>query len=48
MMPALVPRDYPEFTRFLVEQDIDRIALNPDSIITATVAVLELERNRVG
>jgi pyruvate,water dikinase len=42
------PSDYPEFTRFLVEQGIDSISLNPDSVITATVAVLELERNRVG
>jgi len=42
------PSDYPEFTRFLVEQGIDSISLNPDSIITAPGAVLELERNRVG
>ena len=42
------PSDYPEFLRFLVEQGIDSISLNPDSIITATVAVLELERTQIG
>jgi pyruvate,water dikinase len=42
------PSDYPEFLQFLVEQGIDSISLNPDSIITATVAVLELERTQVG
>ena len=42
------PSDYPEFLRFLVAQGIDSISLNPDSIIAATVAVLELERTQAG
>ena len=42
------PSDYPEFLRFLVAQGIDSISLNQDSIIAATVAVLELERTQAG
>ncbi|MDP3596784.1 MAG: putative PEP-binding protein, partial [Nitrospirota bacterium] len=42
------PSDYPEFTRFLVEQGIDSISLNSDAVVKTTLAVLELERNRVG
>ena len=42
------PSDYPEFARFLVEQGIDSMSLNPDAVIKTTLAVLELERNRVG
>jgi pyruvate,water dikinase len=42
------PSDYPEFARFLVEQGIDSLSLNSDSIIKTTLAVLELERTRVG
>lgn len=42
------PSDYPEFARFLVEQGIDSMSLNPDTVIKTTMAVLELERNRVG
>ena len=42
------PSDYPEFARFLVEQGIDSMSLNPDAVIKTTVAVLELERNRAG
>ena len=37
------PSDYPEFTRFIVEQGIDSISLNPDVVIKTTLAVLELE-----
>ncbi len=40
------PSDYPEFARFLVEQGIDSISLNPDAVVRTTVAVLELERGR--
>ena len=37
------PSDYPEFARFLVEQGIDSISLNPDAVLKTTVNVLELE-----
>lgn len=38
------PSDYPEFVRFLVEQGIDSMSLNPDAVVKTTSAVLELER----
>jgi pyruvate,water dikinase len=38
------PSDYPEFARFLVEQGIDSISLNPDAVMKTTMAVLETER----
>ena len=38
------PSDYPEFARFLVEQGIDSISLNPDVVIGTTLDVLKLER----
>lgn len=38
------PSDYPEFARFLVEEGIDSISLNPDAILKTTLAVLETER----
>jgi pyruvate,water dikinase len=37
------PSDYPEVTEFLVEQGIDSISLNPDSVISATRRILEVE-----
>jgi pyruvate,water dikinase len=37
------PSDYPDFTKFLVEQGIDSISLNPDTVLKTTVAVLEME-----
>jgi pyruvate,water dikinase len=37
------PSDYPEFAQFLVEQGIDSISLNPDTVIKTTVAILEKE-----
>jgi pyruvate,water dikinase len=40
------PSDYPEFARFLVEQGIDSISLNPDVVLKTTLDVLELERAR--
>jgi pyruvate,water dikinase len=40
------PSDYPDFTRFIVEQGIDSISLNPDVVIKTTLAVLEIEANR--
>lgn len=38
------PSDYPEFARFLVEEGIDSISLNPDAVLRATLQVLEAER----
>lgn len=38
------PSDYPEFARFLVEQGIDSLSLNPDAVIQTTVAVLDWSR----
>lgn len=38
------PSDYPEFARFLVEQGIDSISLNPDAVMKTTGAVLDIER----
>jgi len=40
------PSDYPEIAQFLVEQGIDSISLNPDTVLRATVRILELERAR--
>jgi pyruvate,water dikinase len=38
------PSDYPEFAQFLVEQGIDSISLNPDTVLKTTLAILEQER----
>jgi pyruvate,water dikinase len=38
------PSDYPEFARFLVEEGIDSISLNPDAVVKTTLNVLETER----
>ena len=37
------PSDYPEFARFLVEQGIDSISLNPDAVVKTTVLVSKTE-----
>jgi pyruvate, water dikinase len=37
------PSDYPEFARFLVEERIDSISLNPDAVLRTTVDILALE-----
>ena len=37
------PSDYPDFAQFLVEQGIDSISLNPDTVMKTTVAILEKE-----
>jgi len=37
------PSDYPEFTRFLVEQGIDSISLNPDTVLKTRIAVAAIE-----
>lgn len=38
------PSDYPEFARFLVEQGIDSMSLNPDSVIKTILDIAELEK----
>ncbi|WDT79375.1 MAG: hypothetical protein MPW14_19850 [Candidatus Manganitrophus sp.] len=38
------PSDYPEFARFLVEEGIDSISLNPDAVMKTTLMILETER----
>jgi pyruvate, water dikinase len=42
------PSDYPEFARFLVEEGIDSISLNPDVVVKTTLQVLEIERELAG
>lgn len=37
------PSDFPDFAQFLVEQGIDTISINPDSIIKTTKAIYEIE-----
>ncbi len=41
------PSDHPEFARFLVEQGIDSISLNPDAVLRTTLQVLDVERTRL-
>jgi pyruvate,water dikinase len=38
------PSNYPEFARFLVEQGIDSISLNPDSFVSTLEHVAEVEQ----
>ena len=38
------PSDYPEFAQFLVEQGIDSISLNPDTVLKTSLAIVEKER----
>ena len=37
------PSDKPEIARFLVEQGIDALSLNPDAVIATTLSILEIE-----
>lgn len=39
------PSDYPEITKFLVEQGIDSISLNPDSLYTMHKVISDLEES---
>ncbi len=41
------PSDFPEITRWLVEQGIESISLNPDSVLKMTRVVLEIEQERM-
>jgi pyruvate, water dikinase len=38
------PSDYPEFARFLVEQGIDSISLNPDAVVRGRQTIAAAER----
>ena len=38
------PSDHPEFAKFLVEQGIESMPLNPDSVIKTTIAVAKVEK----
>lgn len=38
------PSDYPEFAEFLVEQGVDSISLNPDTVLKTTRTIAEKER----
>ena len=38
------PSDYPEFAQFLVEEGIDSISLNPDTVLKTGLAILEKEQ----
>ncbi len=37
------PSDYPEFAQFLVQEGIDSISLNPDSVLKTMLAIAEIE-----
>jgi pyruvate,water dikinase len=38
------PSDYPEFAQFLVEEGIDSISLNPDSVLKTMLAIADIEQ----
>ncbi|GAB1541768.1 hypothetical protein NUACC21_44410 [Scytonema sp. NUACC21] len=40
------PSDYPEFAQFLVEQGIDSISLNPDSVLKTLLEVAKVENSQ--
>ena len=42
------PSDHPDFAEFLVEQGIDSMSLNPDSVLTVIERVAEAESRRDG
>ena len=39
------PSDYPDFARFLVDQGIDSLSLNPDTVLATTAAILRHEQS---
>jgi len=41
------PSDYPDFAEFLVEQGIESMSLNPDTIIKTTLKVYPVEQRRL-
>jgi pyruvate,water dikinase len=38
------PSDYPEFAQFLVEEGIDSISLNPDSVLKTMLEIAKVEQ----
>lgn len=38
------PSDHPDFAKFLVQEGIESISLNPDTVVSATIAVAETEK----
>ncbi|TSC82558.1 MAG: pyruvate, water dikinase [Parcubacteria group bacterium Gr01-1014_20] len=38
------PSDHPDFAKFLVKEGIESISLNPDTVVSATIAVAETEK----
>ncbi len=40
------PSDYPEFAQFLVEQGIDSISLNPDSVLKTMLEIAKVENSQ--
>ncbi|MDQ6993080.1 MAG: phosphoenolpyruvate synthase [Mariprofundus sp.] len=40
------PSDYPEIADFLVREGIDSMSLNPDSVLEATMRILQVEKER--
>ena len=40
------PSDYPEFAEFLVEQEIDSISLNPDSVLKTMLKIAKVENSQ--
>jgi len=38
------PSDYPEFAEFLVEQGINSISLNPDTVVKARLRIFQKEK----
>jgi len=40
------PSDYPEFTKFLVQNKISSISLNPDTVIKTILAVSKIEKGK--
>ncbi|MBK1986251.1 phosphoenolpyruvate synthase [Sphaerospermopsis aphanizomenoides BCCUSP55] len=40
------PSDYPEFARFLVEEGIDSISLNPDSVLKTLLEIAKAEQGQ--
>ena len=42
------PSDYPEIAEFLVRHGIESMSLNPDSVLSTTLRILEVERETSG
>lgn len=40
------PSDFPEFAQFLVQEGIDSISLNPDTVISTTLKILQEEKKK--